>query len=241
MPKSKRPLALFEGRLTPARIAEGMNAAERNAKRLAEDARFLLDGKRYATATAIAILAIEEAGKSTVLRGMSVAKTDEELKKAWKEYRSHTRKNVLWILRDMVRGGARKLDDFGPMFDPESDHPYVLDQIKQLGFYTDCVGKGKWAEPSNVINEDLAKSLVETAEHLASEQFVTPQHVELWIKHMGPVQKSSLAWLKKAFENYYAELQEKGLAPSGDNLATHLIEGRIGAKGDVPRNVERVR
>jgi AbiV family abortive infection protein len=238
MPKVKRPLALFEGRLTPAKIAEGMNAAERNAKRLAQDARFLLDGKRFATATAIAILAIEEAGKSTVLRGMSVAKTDDEIKKAWKEYRSHTRKNVLWVLRDMIRGGARKLDDFGPMFDPESDHPYVLDQIKQLGFYTDCVGKGKWAEPNNVINEDLTKSLVQTAEQLASEQFVTPQHVELWIKHMAPVQKSSLTWLKKAFENYYAELQEKGLAPPGANLATQLIEGRIGTKAQSGSNLD---
>ena len=205
-----------------------MNAAERNAKRLAQDARFLLDANRFATAAAVAILAIEEAGKSTVLRGMSVARTDEELKKAWKDFRSHTRKNVLWILSDMIRRGARKLDDFGPMFDPESDHPYVLDQIKQLGFYTDCIGKGKWAEPGNVIKEDLAKSFVEIAEQLASEHFVTPQEIELWVKHMGPVQKSSPAWFKKAFENYYAELQQNGLAPAGDNVATQLIEGCIG-------------
>jgi AbiV family abortive infection protein len=228
MAKSKRPLALFEGRLPPTKIAEGMNAAERNAKRLAQDARLLLEARRFATATAVAILAIEEAGKSHVLRGMSVAKTDEDVRRAWREYRSHTRKNVLWTLSDMVRYGARKLDDFGPMFDPESDHPYVLDQIKQLGFYTDCVGKGKWAEPEIVIEENLAKSLVETAERLASEHFVTPQEIELWVKHMGPVQGGSLAWFKKAFENYYAELQEKGLAPPGENMATQLIEGRIG-------------
>ncbi len=228
MAKSKRPLALFEGRLTPAKIADGMNAAERNAKRLAQDARLLLNGKRFATAAAVAILAIEEAGKSSVLRGMSVAKTDEDVKKAWKEFRAHTRKNVLWILSDMVCRGARKLDDFGPMFDPESDHPYILDQIKQLGFYTDCVGKGKWAEPANVIKEDLAKSFVEIAEQLASEHFVTPQEIELWVKHMGPVRNSSPAWFKKAFENYYGELQEKGLTPPGENVATQLIEGRIG-------------
>jgi AbiV family abortive infection protein len=230
MPKQKRPLALFNGRLTPAKIADGMNAAERNAKRLAQDARLLLDAHRYATATAVAILAIEEAGKSAVLRGMSVAKTDDEVKKAWKDFRSHTRKNVLWILSDMVQRGARKLDDFGPMFNPESDHPYVLDQIKQLGFYVDCVGKGKWAEPCNVINDALAKSFVETAELFASEKSVTHAHMELWVKHMGPVQGGSLAWMKKAFENYYAELQERGLEAAGDNLASQLIEGTIGPK-----------
>ena len=228
MAEPKRPLALFAGRLSPAKIAEGINAAERNAKRLAQDARFLLEAKRFPSAAALAILAIEEAGKAHVLRGMSVAKTDDEVKKTWKEFRSHTRKNVLWILREMIQGGARKLDDFGPMFDPESDHPYILDQLKQLSFYTDCVGKGKWAEPASVIKEELAQSYVGIAEQLASEHLVTAQEIELWVKHMGPVQKSSPAWFKKAFENYYAELQERGLAPPGENVATQLIEGRIG-------------
>lgn len=213
--------------MSPAKVAEGINAAERNAERLAQDARFLFEGKRFPSAAALAILAIEEAGKASVLRGMSVTKTDDEVKKTWKEFRSHTRKNVHWILREMVQRGARKLDDFGPMFDPNSDHPYVLDQIKQLSFYTDCVGKGKWAEPGKVIKEELAQSFIEIAEQLASEHFVTTEEIELWIKHMGPVQKSSPAWFKKAFENYYAELQAKGLAPPGENVATQLIEGRI--------------
>jgi AbiV family abortive infection protein len=234
MTTTKRPLTLFQGRLTPVKIAEGMNAAERNAKRLAEDARFLFQANRFASAAALAVLAIEEAGKSAVLRGMSVAKTEEDVRKAWKEFRSHTRKNLLWILNDIVRSGARKLEDFGRMFDPESDHPYVLDQIKQLAFYTDCVGKGKWAEPSNVIKEQHARSFVEIAEQLASGHVVTPEEIELWVKHMGPVQKSSATWFKKAFQNYYAELQERGLAPPGENVATQLIEGRIGPNSDKP-------
>jgi len=227
MAERKRPLALFAGRLSAARIADGINAAERNAKRLSQDARILLEAKRIPSAAALAILAIEEAGKAHVLRGMSVAQSDDDVKKAWKEFRSHTRKNVLWILREMIQSGARKLDDFGSMFDPEADHPHVLDQIKQLSFYTDCVGKGKWAEPAQVISNELARSFVDIAEQLASEHLVTTQEIELWVKHMGPVQKSSPAWFKKAFENYYAELQAAGLAPPGDNVATQLIEGRI--------------
>ena len=76
----------------------------------------------------------------------------------------------------------------------------------------------------------MARSFVNLAEHFASELFVTAEEIELWIKHMGPVQKSSPAWFKKAFENYYAELQEKGLAPPGENVAAQLIEGRIGPR-----------
>ena len=43
-----------------------------------------------------------------------------------------------------------------PLFDETSDHPFVLDNLKQLGFYTDCLGKATWALPWKVIDEDLA-------------------------------------------------------------------------------------
>jgi regulator of protease activity HflC (stomatin/prohibitin superfamily) len=53
------------------------------------------------------------------------------------------------------------------MFDPESDHPAVLDVIKQLGYYTDCYGKANWSEPFEVVEEMLAKQIMLTAEVLA--------------------------------------------------------------------------
>ena len=45
---------------------------------------------------------------------------------------------------------------------------------------------------------------------------------------MGPFQKRSLAWFKKAFQNYYAELHGKGPVPLGENVAARFVEGRIG-------------
>ena len=36
---------------------------------------------------------------------------------------SHVKKNVQWLLVDMVRQGARKLDDFKTMFNPSAEHP----------------------------------------------------------------------------------------------------------------------
>src|SRR6185312_12883870 len=92
----KKKLDAYKGRLTPAQIAAGMNAACANANRLADDAKTLLDAGRIPSALSLAILAIEEAGKTSVLRRLAVATTDGEISDVWKEYRSHTSKNRMW-------------------------------------------------------------------------------------------------------------------------------------------------
>jgi len=91
-------------------VAEGINAACQNAKRLADDAEILLKNKRYPSAASLAILSIEESGKVSILRGLSVAKNSDDLKESWQEYRSHTKKNAAWIIADLLESGARKLD-----------------------------------------------------------------------------------------------------------------------------------
>src|SRR5262245_54272130 len=101
----------YRGPLTAEQIAAGMSAAMRNARRLASDARILIDAKRYPSAAALAALSIEESGKSSILRGLAVADNPEAIKKGWQAYRDHRAKNGFWILPDLARAGARKLDD----------------------------------------------------------------------------------------------------------------------------------
>jgi AbiV family abortive infection protein len=91
----KKRLDVYKARLSAAQIADGMNAACRNANRLAEDARVLLDAGRVPSSLALAILAIEEAGKMPILRRLAIATTESEVLEAWKEYRSHTSKNMM--------------------------------------------------------------------------------------------------------------------------------------------------
>lgn len=38
------------------------------------------------------------------------------------------------------RTGMIKLDDLRPLFEPDAEHPYILDQLKQIAFYTDSLG-----------------------------------------------------------------------------------------------------
>jgi AbiV family abortive infection protein len=178
----------FRGKLTPAEIAAGMTAAARNARRLASDAILLLEAKRFPTAASLAALAVEEAGKVSIFRVMALARNDEEVRAAWREYRSHLAKNGAWILPQLAAEGARRLDQLRQTVERDGEHNKLLNAIKQLGFYTDCYGdKRNWSEPEKVIDEALASTLVRTAEILAPKaEEHTAREIELWIKHLGP-------------------------------------------------------
>ena len=220
---SEKKLSQYKGRLNAAQIAEGINVASRNARRLADDARLLLKEDRFPTAASLAILSIEESGKVSILRRMAVAQSERELKECWREYRSHTKKNVMGGLLQEFAKGARKLDEFIELFHPDAEHTYLLDQVKQIGFYSDCLGKAHWSEPADIVNESLAKQLVQTAEVLASNKQVSAAEIELWIKHLRPVWNKHPGWMRKALENWYQDMQEHGLAPEGPNEMRQFI------------------
>ena len=76
----KTKLQPYRGKLSLGQIVAGMNAAIRNARRLADDAKTLLDLSRYPTAASLAILSIEESGKVSVLRLMAIAPDEQAIR-----------------------------------------------------------------------------------------------------------------------------------------------------------------
>lgn len=156
-------LEQWKNALKPEQIAEGMNAAILNAQRLLEDAHILFKLGKYPTATSLAILSIEESGKTSILRELALARDGKEVKKAWKAYRSHTKKNALWLFPSLVSSGGRQLEDFRPLFDSGSDHTTVLDNLKQVAFYTDCLGRAHWSQPSEVVDQNTAEQILKVA------------------------------------------------------------------------------
>lgn len=208
-----KKLSSYKGRLNPSQIADGMNAANRNAIRLVTDAKILLNAEGFPSSAALSILSIEESGKSSILRLLSLSKTDKDIINTWKEYRSHVKKNVLGIFPQKFIEGARKLDDFRSIFDGKSEHPYILDQLKQISFYTDCLGQAHWSEPTLVINKELAESLVLTAEILTSRNEVTAREIELWIKHFSNTDFSDLTKAKESLLHWYYDMQVAELLP----------------------------
>lgn len=203
-----------------------MNAARRNARRLADDAKLLLDAGRVPTAASLAALSIEESGKVNVLRHLAFSPNDDARRRAWKDYRSHRSKNAAWILPELVAAGARDLESFRPAVDPKAEHTAVLDQVKQIGLYTDCLADAHWSEPEKVIEQELAKSLVAIADLFAKEETVTVKEIELWIKHMRPVYGAPLDWMKTALLNWYAEMREDGLWEEGVVSVETFLRGQ---------------
>ena len=97
------------------------------------------------------------------------------------------KKNVKWIIGELAKAGAGTLEEMRPIFDKNSDHPKLLDALKQLGFYTDCYKRGYWSEPDEIIDKHQAQSMILIAEILCGkERQVSQREIELWIKHLGP-------------------------------------------------------
>jgi AbiV family abortive infection protein len=188
-----------------------MNLAVRNAGRLLTDAGTLLASGSFATAASLAALSIEESGKVALLRTIALAKNQKEIKDAWKEYRSHKSKNFAWLLPDLVRSGASTLDELYPLVDPNSSHPTVLDQIKQSGFYTDLLPGNTWSYLSQMISEELARSLVDRAKSLLSKRLHTAREVELWMEHVGPTWRGSMTDMKASVERWHSAMVQEGL------------------------------
>ena len=232
MPKKK--LSQYRGTLTPAQIAEGMNAANRNARRLADDARALFDLHRYPTASSIAVLSIEESGKVSILRHFAMARDLPNCRRIWQDYRNHRSKNVAWILPDLVAAGARDLDSLQLAAQADAEHTSLLNDLKQIGFYSDCLGNTHWSEPEKVIDKRLAQMLVKMADLFATKESVTPEEIELWIVHLGPAYGAPLETMKAALLNWYCAMNEVGLLNEDDMVVREFVMGPVRHRGTGP-------
>jgi len=207
---TKDQLNPYSGVLELASIANGMNAARRNAIRLANDAEALLERGSFATAAALAILALEECGKNSILRHMAMSAAPESTK-LWREYRSHTSKNFLSMATDIMHRGGRRLEDFLECCSSAGQKDReVIDALKQVAIYTDCLGNAHWSEPANVISQNIASAFVRDAKLMAeSENDVSVRELELWRKHLGDA-KSFTGLCEWALA-----MEEENLRPAG--------------------------
>lgn len=180
-------LTQYRGPLTAEQAAEGIARARKNAGRLIADAELLLEAGRLASASALAILAIEELGKVQILKTILLHTDSSSLKKAWNEYRSHRAKNVMWILPKLAGEGARTLLQLRPATDIGGDHTAMLDTVKQLSIYTDCLNEQpRWTEPNEAVDAPFAPAIIATARLLNRDATTTVRELELWVEHVRP-------------------------------------------------------
>lgn len=205
----------FKQIISLEKAAEISNGAIQNAKSLLEDAKLLFEHGKYPRAISLAILSIEESGKPSIVRSIILEDDAKEILKLWKSYRRHQDKNSMWIVPELILNGARTLENLRKVVDPKSDHPQILDDLKQLCFYSDVFTNGKLSLPVNVANKKVAKDIIAIAESSIKETFNSKDALEIWIKYLKPVWKKEMDSMKEALLSCYIELEEKNLIEKG--------------------------
>ena len=214
----------YRGKLNAEQIVDGMNAAVRNARRLADDAKTLLGLSRYPSAASLAVLSIEESGKVSVLRLMAAAPDDQSLRSRWKEYTNHRIKNATWVLPGLIEKGFFDLATLSVVVKPNSKHAALMDQLKQLSLYTDCLNDVDWVEPEKLFDKELACQFVDIANKMAINKIYTLKEMELWIEHMKPVCYGSLEDMKEAMFNFCKSMEKEGLNDEGAILTQDFLK-----------------
>ena len=95
----------------------------------------------------------------------------------------------------------------------KDDHGMILDNLKQLSFYTDIFSSAKWSSPKKVIDKELATMIFSVAQSIVKIDRVmtTEKELELWIKHLKPAQGLGKDSMKQALKNCYVEAASLGL------------------------------
>lgn len=196
-------------------IAEGCNLAMENAARLAKDARCLFDEGSYQSAAALATLSIEESGKVHVLEHLALADDEKEAKAIWRRFRKHTDKNIFWSFSLEKDQGL--IDALEKYFSKDLQQPQLLETLKQLSLYTDCVGSGRWMSPCHIaedIIKPFAEGLIKIGELHSSIHHRTVRDIEILIEYVKPVKHQPKEVIEYAMAEYMRKLQQEGLMPA---------------------------
>lgn len=122
----------------------------------------------------------------------------------------------MYLFPYLVANGCTNLRDFGGIYSVKSDFPALLDDLKQVGFYTDCLGRKYWSVPSQVIKKEEAEAILRFARILCKHKTYTQKEIVLWVKHIKPVWKSSMPEMQVALKAWSNEMLDEGLAKESD-------------------------
>ena len=221
----------YQPTLSASDVVDGMNAALRNARRLAADAKLLLIADRWPTAVSLAILSLEEAGKVVVLRYLSIAFDPAASKARWGDYRSHQAKLKHPI---GINPEGKSLADpatWAGVGRANAELVASLDRLKQAGFYTDCVpSDGRqpiWTEPACHFTEKQAREAVECAIMASSKPDVSLRDIELLVEHVGPVYGT--IGIMDGWRAWLAAMEVEGLLhTTREDLEDQMLDSLVG-------------
>jgi AbiV family abortive infection protein len=191
-----------------------------------------LEHGRWPSALALAILSIEESGKEPLIRHILTTPPGRLRAEAWQAFADHRAKNVMAAFGDFFKQGARTLDDFQALIRSDSPHARQIEELKQSATYV-AATDGIWPEPTEVITEEVARRMVETAERRVALPEWSADHYRIWKKHVAPALGIGDEAARAAIVAAYAEMAELGLVSNDDAagmaaFVTKKIDARAG-------------
>lgn len=220
----------YTGPLNVHQAATAMQAARLNAVDLLDTADILFNLKRFAHSIVFSILAIEEAGKITILQAILLG--IDKPTKLWRSYRLHRAKTRFLNHGIMVRiratmpeislAKAQELSSRGPT-------PDDLEITKQRAIYSDCIndsGSFVCHLPRNIDWRQQAwERLCEAQAIVHAPRDRTPEELEIWVKHVTAAHHQGKS-LADVLPSLHEELLEKGFVEEGwwDTLIKDIEE-----------------
>jgi AbiV family abortive infection protein len=211
---TNRLLEYYNGPLTPAQVAEGIQSTITNSKKLYAEAKLLLEARCWERAAVLAIQSMEEASKPKHLRLLLLAKTDDELHKTWEAYQTYDAREIRQRRFSFVRLGSNAVDeDMAPLFGEPTHVAEWLASLRRRGMSVDAFNAGQWSTPSSTLDEGLAAKFVHSAEDILSSislTMTTAPTLTLFVKHLKPIWVCTGSQLSNAVWACYREAQEHG-------------------------------
>ena len=193
----------YNGKLTIEQISEGIYFCIENATNIFADAYILIKLNRFPRALSLLLIAIQEAGKVSILKNMSMipSKNQKLWKKEWNNFRKHETKD---FLGHDIKTSSELSDSPGEYFWQQllykaNNFIPEREKVRQLGLYIDYIPSDKkWWSP-NEINKKMVKMVESEVINILSKLQME--------KEIGFFSAKALKIYREEFNNFHPEIE----------------------------------
>ena len=158
-------------KLNARKLRKLLDSCLNNAEQLLDSAEIIVKNKLYSISVVLSVLAIEELGKRRIIsRYVWTEEKGEDRKKIWRSFRNHKDK-IYWAFTPFLLRGDK--NDYISLWSTRNGQieldAKVIDQIKQLSFYTNVVD-GEIISPSKFATRKSALNMIVIAKQLFEYQ-----------------------------------------------------------------------
>ena len=158
-------------KLNVRKLRKLLDSCLNNAQQLLDSAEILVKNKLYSISVVLSVLAIEELGKRRIIsRYVWTEENETDRKKIWRSFRNHKDK-IYWAFMPFLLKEDK--DDYISLWSRRNGQieldAKVIDQIKQLSFYTNIVD-GEIINPIKFATRKSALNMIVIAKQLFEYQ-----------------------------------------------------------------------